>query len=71
MNYVNEIDIYCGLKRNDLRAIEFLGDEFKQHSITLEKLVEPLAWKDRLENLRLPTTNKREAEFTETLLLAN
>ena len=66
-NYVNEIDIYCGLTRNDLKAIEFLGDEFGKHSLALEKLVEPLRWKDRLENLKLPPTNKSEAEFTDLI----
>lgn len=54
-SYVNEIDIYCGLNRNDLPAVEFLAEEFEKASREVAKLVAPLAWNEPLENLKLPS----------------
>jgi hypothetical protein len=63
MNYVNELDLYCGMNRNDIATLDFLGTEFKKHADKLAGLVVPLAWVDLLENLRLPPIDKSEFDF--------
>ena len=65
-NYIAEIDIYCGLSRQDVKTLEFFGDEYDRLATKLEEYVKPLAWTDRLEKLTLPTVKKNETEaFTE------
>jgi predicted phosphodiesterase len=67
-NYINEIDIYCGLSRQDVGMIDFFSSEFKKLSTQLEAIVRPLAWTDRLEKLTLPVAKKTHTEeFTENI----
>jgi hypothetical protein len=66
MNYINEIDIYCGLNRRDATALEFLASEFRRLSEELAKLVAPLAWVEPLENLKLPPLVSR-ADFADSI----
>jgi hypothetical protein len=63
MNYVNELDLYCGMNRNDVATLDFLGSEFERHANRLAELVAPLAWVDRLEHLNLPPVDKGEYDF--------
>jgi hypothetical protein len=65
MSYVNEIDIYCGLNRNDAATLEFLGNQFLSHDKKLAAMVAPLAWADRLDHLKLPSTEGDEHEFVD------
>ena len=66
MNYINEIDIYCGLNRRDVKALEFLSAEFRHLSEELAKLVAPLAWVEPLENLKLPPAISK-ADFADSI----
>jgi hypothetical protein len=67
-NYVTEVDLYCGLSRQDASVLDFFAQEFAKLSVELEKYVEPLAWTDRLEKLTLPAVKKGEtARFTEDI----
>jgi hypothetical protein len=61
-DYIPEIDIYCGLSRRDSAMIEFFSMEFGGFAKTLEDMVRPLAWADRLEKLTLPIVKKTEAD---------
>lgn len=61
-DYIPEIDIYCGLSRSDSAMIEFFSKEFEGFAKTLEDMVRPLAWADRLEKLTLPIVKKTEAD---------
>jgi hypothetical protein len=66
--YVTEIDIYCGLSRQDISILEFLGTEFAKIAAKLEEYVKPLAWTDRLEKLTLPPVKRNEVEaFTDSI----
>ncbi len=67
-NYISEIDIYCGLSRQDLGILEFLSKEFVSLSAQLAELVKPLAWTDRLEKLTLPAPKKADKNsFTDNI----
>jgi hypothetical protein len=66
--YVTEIDIYSGLSRQDGSILEFFGDKFSKLTKTLEGLIKPLAWTDRLEKLTIPAVKKNEIEaFTDSI----
>ncbi|MCW2282753.1 putative MPP superfamily phosphohydrolase [Rhodoblastus acidophilus] len=67
MSYMNEIDIYCGLKRNDTKALEFLGEKYAHYAAEVAKLIAPLAWTDRLETLKLPSVEKSGDEFSDQI----
>jgi len=61
-SYINEFDIYCGLSRQDINTLEFFSGEFGRLSATLEELVKPLSWTDRLEKLSIPAAKKTDTE---------
>jgi hypothetical protein len=58
-NYITEIDIYCGLSRQDEFILEFFGNEFSKLAEKLESYIRPLAWTNRLEKLTIPLVKKR------------
>jgi 3',5'-cyclic AMP phosphodiesterase CpdA len=62
MTYINEVDIYCGLSRNDVESLDLLAAEFSKYSKEMATLIEPLAWEDRLERLTLPPMDKKDQE---------
>jgi hypothetical protein len=65
-NYITEIDIYCGLSRQDESIIEVFADEFSRLAEKLESYVRPLAWTDRLEKLTIPAVKKDDIKaFTD------
>lgn len=67
-NYITEIDIYCGLSRQDVSLLEFFASEFGSLSDKLEEYVRPLAWTDRLEKLSIPAAKEGDAEkFTDRI----
>ena len=67
-SYVTEIDIYCGLSRQDISMLDFFSAEFGEITKTLEEYVTPLAWTERLEKLNLPFVGKHETEaFTDSI----
>jgi hypothetical protein len=60
-SFVPEIDIYCGLSRQDSSILEFFGEEYSKLARILGEHVKPLAWTDRLEKLTLPAVkNERD-----------
>src|SRR5262249_39687562 len=48
-NYLAEIDIYCGLSRQDGSVLELLSKQFAELGAMLESYVKPLSSTDRLE----------------------
>jgi len=67
-SYISEIDIYCGLSRQDTAMLEFFGAEFAKLSTQLEAIVKPLAWTDRLEKLAIPAIKKADKNgFTDSI----
>ncbi|MGD1015669.1 MAG: metallophosphoesterase [Roseiarcus sp.] len=64
LRYVNELDLYCGINRNDLGILDFLGGEFKLCAAKLAEMVAPLAWTDHLDGLKLPPIDKNEFDLT-------
>jgi hypothetical protein len=62
MTYINEVDIYCGLSRNDVDTLDLLAAEFAKYSKEMADLIEPLAWEDRLERLTLPPMDKKDQD---------
>jgi hypothetical protein len=60
--YINEIDLYCGLSRNDLEILEFISDEYAKNAAELANIVKPLAWNEPLENLKLPVVKGKDRD---------
>lgn len=67
INYINEIDIYCGLSRSDGDILEALSAKYKIYADQLSDLVAPLAWDHALESLQLPR-GKDEREFVDSIV---
>jgi hypothetical protein len=61
-SYISEIDIYCGLSRQDVEMLDFFSAEFAELSAQLEAIVKPLAWTDRLEKLTIPAVKKADID---------
>jgi hypothetical protein len=64
--YVNEIELYCGLSRIDVGALEYLGAEFQKFADRISKILSILACNRPLEKLELPIVENR-VEFAKEL----
>jgi predicted phosphodiesterase len=60
MSYINELDIYFGLSRNDSDGLEVLAAEFAKFSAELAVIVDPLAWTQSLDSLQLPPMQNKD-----------
>jgi hypothetical protein len=58
--FVNEIELYCGLSRVDLDALEFLAAEFQNDADQVSKILSFLGLDAPLEKLQLPHVDDRE-----------